>query len=136
MPILIDTSVWIDFFRGYATPQVVRLRQIIREKDPVMGDLILAEILQGVRKPEVKRVEATLHSLRMVPLVGEAVARQSGLYYRQLRSRGITIRKIVDCLIATWCIENQAPLLHADRDFTPFVDFGLVEVLPFDRTIH
>lgn len=136
MPILIDTSVWIDFFRANPTPQVVRMRQIVRESDLLMGDLILAEILQGVRGSEIERVETILQPLRVVPLVGEAIARQSARNYRQLRIRGVTIRKIVDCFIATWCIENQVPLLHADRDFAAFVALGLIEVMSFDRAIH
>jgi hypothetical protein len=128
--------VWIDFFRADATPQVVRMRQIIRESGPLMGDLILAEIMQGVRESEIGLVESTLRPLRVVPLVGEAIARQSARNYRQLRSRGITVRKIVDCFIATWCIENQVPLLHSDQDFAAFVALGLLEDLPFDRTVH
>ena len=130
MPVLVDTSVWIDFFRGRATPQVTRLKELVGQQEILLGDLILAEILQGVREHEVARVEKAFTAFRVVPLVGEAVARQSAADYRALRSRGITVRKTIDCLIATWCIRNATPLLHADRDFLPFVDLGLIDAGP------
>jgi predicted nucleic acid-binding protein len=128
MPIMIDTSVWIDFLHGYATPQVARLKALLGEEDLLIGDLILAEILQGIRDDhDVLRVEAAFAPYPVVPLVGEAIARQSARYYRRLRKQGITVRKTIDCLIATWCIMHSVPLLHADRDFAPFVMLGLVE---------
>jgi predicted nucleic acid-binding protein len=128
MPIMIDTSVWIDFFRGYATPQVARLKAMLGEEELLLGDLILAEVLQGIRDDrDVLRVEAAFTSYQVVPLVGEVIARQSARYYRRLRKQGITVRKTIDCIIATWCIMHRVPLLYADRDFAPFVTFGLVE---------
>lgn len=127
MPVLVDTSVWIDFFRGYATPQVIRLKGLLGQQEIVLGDLILAEILQGIREHEVARVEKAFAAFRVVPLVGEAVARQSATNYRALRSRGITVRKTIDCLIATWCIRNRTPLLHSDHGFLPFVNLGLLD---------
>jgi len=126
--ILVDTSVWIDFFRGNPTPQVARLKQLVGREELILGDLILTEILQGVRGPDVARVEKAFAAYRVVPLVGEAIARQSAVNYRLLRHQGITIRKTIDCLIATWCIQHRVPLLHADRDFHPFVRLGLLEV--------
>ncbi len=128
MPVMIDTSVWIDFLRGYATPQVARLKALLGEEDLLIGDLILAEILQGVQNDrDVLRVEAAFAPYPVVPLVGEAIARQSARHYRRLRKQGITVRKTIDCLIATWCIMHHVPLLHADRDFAPFVTLGLIE---------
>lgn len=127
MPVLVDTSVWIDFFRGRATPQVIRLKELLGQEEVLLGDLILAEILQGVREHELARVEKAFSAFRVMPLVGEAVARQSAADYRTLRSRGITVRKTIDCLIASWCIRNRTPLLHADGDFLPFVDLGLID---------
>ncbi|MFQ5595409.1 MAG: PIN domain nuclease, partial [Anaerolineae bacterium] len=122
MPVLVDTSVWIDFFRGRATRQVARLKELVGHEELIIGDLILAELLQGVRdEKDVARVEAAFAAYQVAPLVGEAIARQSALYYRQLRRRGITVRKTMDCLIATWCMQHHVPLLHADRDFSPFV---------------
>lgn len=127
MPVLVDTSVWIDFFRGRATPQVTRLKEMLGQQEILLGDLILAEMLQGVQEHEVARIEKAFAAFQVAPLVGEAVARQSAANYRTLRSRGITVRKTIDCLIATWCIRNRTPLLHADRDFLPFIDLGLID---------
>ncbi|MCI0398812.1 MAG: PIN domain nuclease [Chloroflexi bacterium] len=132
MTILVDTSVWVDFFRGNSTAPVIRLKALVGREEILLGDLILAELLQGVKDDQdLKRVNASFSAYRVVPLVGEAMARQSALYYRQLRERGITIRKTIDCLIATWCIRNHVPLLHNDRDFHSFVSLGLKEVLEF-----
>ena len=101
---------------------------MLGSEEVIIGDLILAELLQGVRdKKDLLRVEITLEAFRVVPLVGEDIARQSAINYRRLRGDGITIRKTIDCLIATWCIQNTVPLIHADRDFRPFVSLGLIE---------
>jgi len=129
MSIMIDTSVWVDFFRDVDTPEVRRLDRFIHQNEVLLiSDLILTEILQGVKtERELAQVDAAFRAYRVVPMVGETIARQSALYYRQLRRRGITVRKTVDCLIATWCIYNQVPLLHADRDFRRFIHFGLQE---------
>ena len=130
MRILIDTSVWIDFFRGRPTPQVAQLKTIVGRHEVVIGDLILAELLQGIRyQSDLSRIEAKLAAFEVVPLVGESVARQSATNYRLLRRQGFTVRKTIDCLIATWCIRHGVPLLHADRDFRPFAQLGLVDVM-------
>ena len=92
------------------------------------GDLILTELLQGIRfKREYAQIEAAFKALPVHEMVGERIARRSAEYVRQLRDNGITVRKTIDCLIATWCILNQTPLLHADREFSSFVSFGLIE---------
>jgi hypothetical protein len=135
MPVLVDTSVWIDFFHGHPTPAVAQLKNLLGQDEILLGDLILAEILQGVREHEVARVEKAFAAFRVVPLVGETVARQSASAYRTLRSRGVTVRKTIDCLIATWCIRNRTPLLHDDRDFLPFVQLGLVDANPGQPTL-
>ncbi|MEZ4683126.1 MAG: PIN domain nuclease [Caldilineaceae bacterium] len=129
MAIMVDTSVWIDFFRGNDRPEVQRLIAYIELNERIFtGDLILAELLQGIRAGrELAAVEAAFRAFLVVDMVGERNARQSAAFYRQLRTQGITVRKTIDCLIATWCILNQTPLLHADRDFSPFVPLGLVE---------
>jgi predicted nucleic acid-binding protein len=125
----VDTSVWIDLFRGQHAPEVAKLKQLIGRQELVLGDLILAEILQGARTGEdVARLERAFQAFPVLPLVGEAIARKSAENYRALRSEGITVRKTIDCLIATWCIENQTPLLHNDRDFHPFARLGLREL--------
>jgi predicted nucleic acid-binding protein len=129
MAIMVDTSVWIEFFRDNSTPEVKRLESYIQENERVFtGDLILAELLQGIRHSrELAAVEAAFRPFLVVEMVGESNARHSAAFYRQLRSQGITVRKTIDCLIATWCILNQTPLLHADRDFDNFVALGLIE---------
>lgn len=128
MTTLVDTSVWVDLFRGTQTPPVRRLKGLVGREPLLIGDLILAEILQGIRSDrELDRVEAALGAYPVVSLVGERNARRSARLYRQLRTQGITVRKTIDCLIATWCIESRVALLHDDRDFRPFVRLGLVE---------
>lgn len=129
MPVLVDTSVWIDLLRGEPTAQVVRLKHLLGIEELLLGDLILAELLQGVPTRQVAQVERAFNAYRVVPLVGEEVARQSAYAYRTLRDQGITVRKTIDCLIATWCILNHTPLLHADRDFLPFTALGLMDAL-------
>jgi len=129
MAILVDTSIWIHFFRGTESPEVERLVEYIERNERIFtGDLILAELFQGIRaKDELKAVEDTFQAFLVVDLVGANNARKSAALYGELRGQGITIRKTIDCLIANWCIQNQIPLLHADHDFIPFTRLGLVE---------
>lgn len=129
MAIMVDTSVWIDFLRGTERPEVERLVDYINHNERIFtGDLILAELFQGIRtKRELEELEDAFQAFLVIDMVGETNARQSATFNRALRSQGITVRKTIDCLIATWCIANHTPLLHADRDFTPFVRLGLVE---------
>ncbi len=129
MAILVDTSVWIDFFRGNDTPEVERLLVYLDQNERIFtGDLILAELLQGIRSGrDLVAVERAFQPFLVVDMVGATTARQSATFCRQLRGQGITVRKTIDCLIATWCILNRTPLLHADRDFVPFATFGLIE---------
>jgi predicted nucleic acid-binding protein len=126
--ILVDSSVWIELFRGRTGPTVTRLKSQLGREDLLIGDLILAELLQGVRdEREARMIEQAFVHYRVVDLVGEAIARESARSYRLLRKQGITVRKTVDCLVATWCIRHGVALLHADRDFEPFVGIGLIE---------
>lgn len=129
MEILVDTSVWISHFRNDKTPAVLRLYNFVEQDETILlGDLILAEILQGIQsKRELLAIEEAFGVLAIMPLVGITIARQSAFYYRQLRRQGITVRKTIDCLIATWCIHNEVCLLHNDHDFQHFVHFGLIE---------
>lgn len=122
--ILVDSSVWIDYFRSADTPQVALLDSLLGRTPLAIGDLIAAEVLQGVRDDrEFKLVKQTLEAFDHIDLVGYDVAVKAALNYRTLRAMGITIRKTMDALIATRCIEDRLTLLHADRDFEPFTQY-------------
>ncbi len=119
--ILVDSSVWIDYFRSADTPQVALLDSFFGRSPLAVGDLIAAEVLQGVRdEREFKWVKKTLDAFEHIDLAGYDLAVKASENYRSLRAAGITIRKTIDTLIATRCIEDGLTLLHADRDFLPF----------------
>lgn len=121
MPTLLDTSVWIDFFRGTPTPQVALLEQVVRQGRAVLGDLILCEVLQGIEdEREFTLVLDLLMAFPILSMGGPDLAVASARNYRRLRRHGFTVRKTIDCLIATFCIEHGLVLLHNDRDFDPF----------------
>ena len=129
--ILVDSSVWIDYFRDDLTPQSDRLDQLLSSELLLIGDLILAEVLQGfVSEHDFNQAKTLLTALPVVPLVGQDVALQAARNFRHLRALGVTARKTVDTLIATSCIENGYTLLYSNRDFDPFVEhFGLLSAL-------
>ena len=119
--ILVDSSVWIDYFRSADTPQVALLDSFFGRSPLLVGDLIATEVLQGVRdEHEFKLVKKTLDAFDHIDLAGYDLAVKASENYRALRTLGITIRKTIDTLIATRCIEDGLTLLHADRDFLPF----------------
>ena len=119
--ILVDSSVWIDYFRSADTPQVALLDSFFGCSPLAVGDLIAAEVLQGVRdEREFKWVKKTLDAFEHIDLAGYDLAVKASENYRSLRAVGVTIRKTIDTLIATRCIEDGLTLLHADRDFLPF----------------
>jgi len=116
--VLIDTSVWVDYFNGVATRQSDRLDQLLGTGEVLIGNLILAEILQGfTRDADYRRARTLLLELPYADLSGREVALQAAASYRTLRARGITVRKTVDMIIGTFCILSGHSLLHADRDF-------------------
>jgi predicted nucleic acid-binding protein len=119
--ILVDSSVWIDYFRSVETPQVDLLDSLFGQTPLAVGDLIAAEVLQGIDdEQQFKRVRTLLDAFEHIDLAGYALAVKASENYRSLRAKGITIRKTIDTLIATRCIEDGLTLLHADRDFLPF----------------
>jgi predicted nucleic acid-binding protein len=128
--IVVDSSVWIDFLNGSNAPHVQRLRTIFGADEIVVGDLMLCEVLQGLESERAAReVEVLLRRFEIVPMAGETVAVAAARNFRFLRRRGITIRKTIDLLIGTWCIENGRALLHNDSDFHPMGRYlGLIEV--------
>lgn len=130
MTTLVDSSVWIDFFNGRPSPAALYLREQIGDLPIAVGDLTLAEVLQGFRhKKEFDRARDALTSFPVVPIVGRRMALLSAQNYRLLRSRGITVRSTIDCLIASYCIANEFTLLHSDRDFSPFEEHLGLNVL-------
>ena len=121
---LVDTSVWIDYFRGTVSPQTELLDSLLGHEPLAIGDLILTEVLQGFESDrDFLQAWNLLQALTIVELGGEAVAVDAARNFRALRSRGVTVRKTIDTIIATWCIRNACPLLHADRDFDPFCKY-------------
>ena len=119
--ILVDSSVWIDFFRGNDTPQVDRLDALFAQERIVVGDLILTEVLQGFRtERDFNLARKTLETFEIVDLGGADIALQAAKNFRTLRGLGFTVRRTIDTIIATKCIEAGFNLLHADRDFDPF----------------
>jgi len=121
--ILVDSSVWIDYFRGTQTSQTDRLDGLLGNQPVVTGDLILAEVLQGFGSArDFNQGKKLLTFLPIIELVGGNIAIQAAKNFRTLRSLGITIRKTIDTLIATSCIEKGLVLLYSDKDFDPFVE--------------
>lgn len=129
--ILVDSSVWIDYFRGTKTPQTDKLDDLLGAEPIVIGDLILTEVLQGfVSERDFNQAKRLLASLVTIDLAGRDIALQAAKNFRALRARGVTVRKTIDAIIATRCIESRLPLLYSDRDFDPFVEhLGLVSAL-------
>ena len=128
--IVVDSTVWIDFLNGRNIGHVRRLRALLGASEIIVGDLMLCEILQGLASErEARAVESYLRRFDIAPMAGEAVAVAAARNFRELRARGATVRKTIDLLIGTWCIENGVPLLHNDRDFVPMARYlGLEEV--------
>ena len=122
---LVDSSVWIDYFRGVASPETDKLDTLLGTEALLTGDLIVAEVLQGFSAESEFNMARQLMTTRLsvVSLVGPDNAIQAARNYRNLRAQGVTIRKTIDTLIATCCIENGVSLLFSDRDFNPFVDY-------------
>jgi predicted nucleic acid-binding protein len=119
--ILVDTSVWVDYFRGIRSAQAERLDGLLGVEPLAIGDLILTEVLQGFTADrDFRKVRRLLAALDFVILGGEEVALQAAHNFRRLRALGVTVRQTVDTFIATRCIVSGYELLHADRDFEPF----------------
>ncbi len=121
--ILVDSSVWIDYFDGTLTTQTDFLDKILGKELIIVGDIILLEVLQGFRYDRDYTIARK--SLEVFPfrnMLGKGIALKSAQNYRYLRKRGITVRKMIDIIIATFCIENNIELLYSDKDFGPLVD--------------
>lgn len=120
--ILVDSSVWIDYFRDAETPETAALDSLLGVVPLAVDDLILTEVLQGIGPDrQFERVSDLMRSLEFIELGGERVAVEAARNYRKLRSLGVTVRKTIDTVIATRCILDGHSLLFSDRDFVPFV---------------
>ncbi len=121
--ILVDSSVWIDYFNGRHTVHTAKLDMLLGVEPLGIGDLMLLEVLQGFRSDaDHQRARELLTSLEMFEMLGIDLALKAAENFRSLRKRGITIRKTADVTIATFCIEHRHSLLCTDRDFQPFVE--------------
>ena len=122
--ILVDSSVWIDYFNGNRSSQTDWLDSSLGDTPIIIGDLILTEVLQGFQNDrEFKIAKDLLLGISFVPMGGQALALESAMNYRYLRKKGVTVRKTIDIIIGSFCIHNQLILLHCDRDFDPMVEF-------------
>jgi hypothetical protein len=121
--VLVDSSVWIAYFNGAVTPETERLDALLRHEPVGLGDLILTEVLQGFRlDKDYRTAKKLLTSLTIYDLLGQDLAIRAADNYRMLRKRGITVRKTTDVIIASFCIQHNLQLLHADKDFLPFLE--------------
>ncbi len=127
----VDTSVWVDYFNGVDNPATALLDASLGVERIVVGDIVLAEVLSGFRSESDFRTAGDLLTrFDIHPVLGQAMAIRSARNYRLLRKRGVTVRKTIDVIIATYCIEEKLPLLHRDRGFEPFSrHLGLKAVL-------
>lgn len=132
MSTFVDSSVWIDYFRGTANQQTDHLDQLLGREPIIIGDLVLAEVLQGFSSErDFNQALRLFNSLDVIDVSNREIALQAARNFRRLRELGFTVRKTVDTLIATRCIEDSFALLYSDRDFEPFVQhLGLNSALP------
>ena len=131
--ILVDSSIWIDYFNGKITPETNKLDTLLGVEPLGIGDLILTEVLRGFRSDtDYQTAKKLMMTLSIFEMLGTDMAIQSADNFRMLRKRGITVRKTADVIIATYCIEHNHSLLFADKDFLPFVThLGLKSVTTY-----
>ena len=121
--ILVDSSVWLDYFRGIDTAESDKLDTLLGTQPLAIGDLMLTEVLQGFTSDrDFRQASGLLATLTQIDIAGRDIALKAAQNYRTLRAKGVSIRKTIDTLIATRCIEDGLSLLHSDRDFDPFVE--------------
>ena len=130
--LVVDSTVWVDYFNGVKNPQTDYLDAILDKTPILVGDLILAEVLQGFRHDaDFEKVRRMLGKFTQVHMVSPILAVQSARNYRTLRKKGVTVRKTIDSLIAAYCIENDHELLHNDSDFDGYEEhLGLRVIHP------
>ncbi len=119
--IVVDTSVWIGHFRNEASSAVAKLRSLPNLNDVIVGDVILLECLQGARdEAHATRLETALRAFQIAPMLDADLAVEGARHYRALRATGLTPRKTIDVVIASFCLKHGHHLLHQDRDYDPF----------------
>ncbi|WP_096085741.1 type II toxin-antitoxin system VapC family toxin [Agaribacterium haliotis] len=129
--ILVDSSVWIDYFNGQKTNASEYLDAALGREYLLIGDLILTEVLQGFKsEKDFNTAKKLLTSLEVVELSNPHLAIKSAESFRALRKKGLTVRKTIDVVIATYCIENNVTLLQSDKDFIPFSERLGLKILP------
>lgn len=129
--VIVDTSVWIEYLRGTNCPEVAWLDRELQKQPFGLTDVILCEVLQGTHDRAFAQVRADLLKFHVFPNCGTPLAIAAAQNYRTLRKSGYTVRATIDCLNATFCLENNHSLLHRDRDFDAFENvFGLRVVHP------
>lgn len=135
--IIVDSSVWIDYFNGKDIPEVATLDRLLKTELLAVGDLIVVEVLQGFRQDkDYQTAKHLLTSLTVFEMLGAEMAMKSAGNFRNLRKKGITVRKTIDVMIATFCIEHGHELLFSDKDFAPFVEhLGLMAVVKCNTEI-
>lgn len=127
--IFVDSTVLVDYFNGNDTWQVDTLDRILGKQLVVIGDYVLTEVLQGFRlDKEFQEAKSILLSFPCYDIGGKEIAIRSAENYRYLRKKGVTVRKTIDVMIATFCIENDLILLHNDKDFEPFEKYLNLQV--------
>ena len=129
--ILVDSSVWIDYFNGTRSPETDRLDALLGNEVAATGDLILLEVLQGFRtEADLAAARRAMSNLPYFDLLGRERAHRAAGRYRELRKAGVTVRKTIDVVIGSFCIDAGIPLLFSDRNFLPMVEhLGLVSVI-------
>ena len=131
--IFVDTSVWIDYFNGKITWQTNYLDSLLDRESVAIGDLVLTEVLQGFRSDtDFKRALELFSPFPFFDMLGRDLAIQSAKNFRFLRKKGVTVRKTIDVMIATFCLSCQLPLLHDDRDFDPLKNHLKLHVIKSD----
>ena len=130
--IFVDSSVWIDYFNGKASRETDYLDELLGVQLLATGELVLTEVLQGFRNDaDYLQAKQLMLNLEQITMLNTDIAIKSAENFRTLRKRGLTVRKTIDVLIATVCIEQDLSLLHADKDFHPFHEhLGLRNALP------
>jgi len=128
--VIVDTTVWIDYLRGVRNPETNWLDRELERQRLGLTDLILCEVLQGIRDHRsFRHVHHTLRRFEVFPTGGAALAVAAAQNFRRLRQQGHTVRKTIDCLIATFCVQGGHSLLHRDRDYGPFERFVGLRVI-------